>query len=103
MSAFDFLLIIAIAAGAFYAGYQIGRASVLNPKSPSEASPLPGPRMDEAPRPSSVPPRPRGAPPPASAGEASTAPAHERAAAGRTSAPPPAAAGIVDKGTAEDR
>ncbi len=101
MSGFEFLLIIVVGAGAFYAGYQIGRASVLNaearPLPDEEASPLPGPRAGPLAEPSSPPARPRGPPPPASAGERDGRTISQPAPASRRP-PPPAAAGLLGTG-----
>jgi hypothetical protein len=110
MSAFELILIVLIAAGAFWAGYQIGRASALSspdrdasapsPVDTDESEPLPGPHA--------LPPRSRGAPPPASAGgdrdgdmAGDRAPSRS-APPRRSTTPPPASAGLMDKGGAED-
>jgi hypothetical protein len=110
MSANDLILLILIAGGAFYAGYQVGRLKALaetgaaRRASDDDDQPLPGPRLD---RPSSEPPsRPKGSPPPASAGddgtwqEAGTQPSG-RAPPRRSTKPPPAAAGLMGTGEAE--
>ena len=105
MSLSDLLLLIIVIAGAVYAGYVLGRRSVLNERYENDApadearsgprNPLPGPseRLDL--------PRRTGAPPPASAGGE---PAGGPVATGQTqprrsSAPPPARAGLL--GTAD--
>lgn len=110
MSAYDLVLIVLVAAGAFYAGYQVGRLKALSERAPSrqadeEGSPLPGPSFDR-PTPESAPSRPRGARPPASAGDDggpswSGADAGGRAPPRRSTKPPPAAAGLMDKGSSE--
>lgn len=112
MAVNDLVLLILVAAGAFYAGYQLGRFKTLaerRPAAPSEPadddSPLPGPRLD---RPysesSTAPSRPRAAPPPASAGNdggSSWSNDDGRAAPPRRSSkPPPASAGLM--GTGDD-
>lgn len=109
----DLVLLILIAAGAFYAGYQVGRFKVLaemrgSTQRPSDDDqPLPGPRVD---RPysesSSAPPRPKAAPPPASAGNDGSWPGGGDQSAGRapprrSTKPPPAAAGLMGTGEAE--
>lgn len=101
MSDLDLLLIAAIAAATFYAGYKVGQASAPGPRDADETSPLPGPRLDETSKSAPTPPRPRGAPPSASAGEANPS-APSGSARPRTTAPPPAAAGLVDKSGAKD-
>lgn len=107
MSAYDLILIVFVAAGAFYAGYQVGRLKALSERAPAPQadaeSPLPGPSFD---RPQSAPSRPRAAPPPASAGNEggpswSGADAGDRAPPRRSSKPPPAAAGLMDKGSSD--
>ncbi|MCC7250673.1 hypothetical protein [Hyphomicrobium sp.] len=109
MSAYDLVLLILVAGGAFYAGYQVGRFKALAEQGRArpygEAQPLPGPRVDgpysEA---TSVPSRPRGSPPPASAGnEDGTwggAPSG-RTPPRRSTKPPPAAAGLMGTGETE--
>ena len=109
------ILLLAIAALAFYAGFLFGRQAASAPQdrdmpgtqaerdlqpAPSR-EPLPGPRTME-------PPRPRGAPPPAAAGgtalpsaphvSAGAAPGGSRPEPRRTTAPPPARAGLLDPG-----
>lgn len=114
MPVYDLILLILVAAGAFCAGYLIGRLKALaevGASRPREdtSSPLPGPSFDtRAPEePSPVPQRPRGAPPPASAGGAD---AHAPGTAGtpswqtpqrRSTRPPPAAAGLMGTGKTE--
>ena len=110
MSAFELILIVLIAVGAFWAGYKIGRASALTSPDRPDASSRPPVDTDESdplPGPHSLPTRPRGAPPPASAGgdrDGDTAEdrAPSRSAPPRRSTtPPPASAGLLDKGGAE--
>jgi hypothetical protein len=99
MSGFEFLLIVVVGAGAYYAGYLAGRASVLNagPLPDEERSPLPGPRSGPLAESSSPPPRPRGPPPPASAGDRDGPTISQSAPASRRP-PPPAAAGLLGPG-----
>lgn len=110
MSANDLILLILVAAGAFYAGYQVGRLKALaeigaGRRQPDDDTPLPGP-LD---RPSSdpVPPRPRAAPPPTSAGDSGGSwanaggPTAGRIPPRRSTKPPPAAAGLMGTGEAE--
>jgi hypothetical protein len=100
----NLILLIVIAAAAYYMGYQQGRASLMMPRAEPgepEEQPSPGPRGDHLPGPSATPSRPRAAPPPAAAGGqddrgASNAGSPPR----RTTKPPPAAAGLMDKGRA---
>lgn len=116
MSAYDLVLIVLVAGGAFFAGYQIGRFKALNergaasPASRGDPQPLPGPDLDGPfSEHSSAPTRPRGAPPPASAGNESGsgggglgAPASGgRGPVRRSTTPPPAAAGLMSKGSAD--
>lgn len=107
MSPTDLILFVLIAGGAFYAGYQVGRFKALAELGGTRPSggdqPLPGPRLDG---PSSeAPPRPRGAPPPASAGNGDGS--WPGAGGGRaqpprrSTKPPPAAAGLMGTGEAE--
>lgn len=108
MSVNDLVVLLFVAAGAFYAGYQFGRLKVLAERGETRASdadqPLPGPRLD---RPYSEPARPRAAPPPASAGNDGAWPEARDAASGRTppprrsTKPPPAAAGLMGTGEAD--
>ncbi len=106
MSPTDLILFVLIAGGAFYAGYQVGRFKALaelgNARpSGDDQQPLPGPRLDG---PSSeAPARPRGSPPPASAGngDGSWPEAGGRAPPRRSTKPPPAAAGLMGTGEAE--
>jgi hypothetical protein len=111
MSAYDLILIVLVGAGAFYAGYQLGRFKALSERAPSpvqpeEDSPLPGPSFD---RRETAPSRPRGSPPPASAGNDGGPSWSEADAGGRSSPPrrstkpPPAAAGLMDKGSSDKR
>jgi hypothetical protein len=103
MHLFNLLLMIAVAAVAYYMGFQQGRASVTGSASEPQDSPLPGPHADHLPGPSAAPGRPRGAPPPAAAGDTgSSTPAGDRPAGPprRSTPPPPAAAGLLDKGHA---
>ena len=107
----DLILLILVAVGAFYAGYQVGRLKVLAERGggarPSEDDqPLPGPHVD---RPYVEPPaRPRAAPPPATAGnddggtysEAGAGPAG-RMPPRRSTKPPPASAGLMGTGEAD--
>jgi hypothetical protein len=110
MSAFELILIVLIAVGAFWAGYKIGRASALTSPERPDASHRPPVDTDESeplPGPHALPTRPRGSPPPASAGgdrDGDTAEdrAPSRSAPPRRSTtPPPASAGLLDKGGAE--
>lgn len=104
MSAYDLILIVLVAVAAFGAGYQIGRFRALTEAGsggqPDDDGPLAGPRFDDGP---SAPSRPRGAPPPASAGNASDSDAPSRPQNSnpvrRSTKPPPAAAGLVGKGS----
>jgi hypothetical protein len=108
MSAFELILIVLVAVGAFWAGYQIGRASVLSSPN-AKASPPPVDTDDGEllPGPHAMPSRPRAAPPPASAGgdrddsqpEGSGPP--RNIPPRRSTTPPPASAGLMDKGGAE--
>jgi hypothetical protein len=111
MSAYDLILIVLVGAGAFYAGYQLGRFKALSERVPSsrpdDDSPLPGPGFDR-PLPESAPSRPRGTAPPASAGNDGGSSWSEADAAGRlpprrSTKPPPAAAGLMDKGSSSKR
>jgi hypothetical protein len=108
MSVNDLVVLLFVAAGAFYAGYQFGRLKVLaergETRAPDADQPLPGPRLD---RPYSEP-RPKAAPPPASAGNDGAWPdARGDTASGRappprrSSKPPPAAAGLMGTGEAD--
>ena len=76
MSANDLILLILVAAGAFYAGYQVGRLKALaevGTRHPDDtARPLPGPLDGPLAEPTAPPSRPRGAPPPVSAGNNGT-------------------------------
>lgn len=111
MSLFELVLIVLIAAAAFAAGYKIGQASVLTRMGRPDASPPPPIDTDEGellPGPHAAPPRPRGAPPPASAGNdgndsdaAADRPAPRNMPPRRSTTPPPASAGLMDKGGAE--
>lgn len=108
MSVTDLVLFVLIAAGAFYAGYQVGRLKALAElggarRQPDSSGPLPGPL--DAPYPSSVPetPRPRSSPPPSSAGNNGTwadagGAGSGRAPPRRSTKPPPAAAGLMGTG-----
>lgn len=111
MSANDLILLILVAGGAFYAGYQVGRFKALaeagtTRRQPDDDQPLPGRRLDQD---SAAPSRPRGAPPPpASAGgdsgawqEAGGSSTSGRTPPRRSSRPPPAAAGLMGTGEAE--
>lgn len=103
MSLNDLLLVVLVAAGAFYAGYQVGRLKALAERgqSPSAGAqpPLSGPLdggFDEA---SSVPSSQRSSRPPVTAGND-----HEwsqRSPPRRSSKPPPASAGLMGTGAAE--
>lgn len=110
MSANDLILLILVAAGAFYAGYQAGRLKALSERGPpretGDANPLPGP-LDGPTAPSSPPPR-RGAPPPVSAGNEEGSSWSQGSAAGtgparRSTKPPPAAAGLMSPGDKTDK
>jgi len=106
------VLLLVVAALAFFAGYQLGRQSSGGlvssqpgpgtnygetggnlPPPTAPASPLPMPRTPE-------PRTPRGAPPPASAGGGSAASGNSAQGTEpkRRSAPPPARAGLLDPG-----
>lgn len=94
MSLYDLLFLLVIAAGAFYAGYQTGRASMLTAERDAEASP---PGSDPLPGPSSFPSRPRGE----TMGDATPAGPGPGGMPRRSTKPPPAAAGLLDKGGKE--
>jgi len=107
MSATDLVFIVLVAAGAFYAGYQVGRLKALSERAPAprtgDDQPLPGPDLG---RPisegSSA--RPRAAAPPASAddGYGQTGDASSSRPPVRSSRkPPPAAAGLMGTGNPE--
>ena len=112
------ILLLAVAALAFYAGYQFGRQAAGSEAiaqdrgtlpGETNGSPLPGPRSIDTPR-SAPPPASAGgeasrrsssAAPPASAGErgaGETSAREPRQEPRRTSAPPPARAGLLDPG-----
>ncbi len=101
MSLLDLVPFILIGAAAFAAGYFIGRFQALAEHGASNGrdvrSPLPGPEDRYADEPS-APPRPRGAPPPASAGAGSTG---GRTPPRRSTTPPPAIAGLMGRGSTE--
>lgn len=109
MSANDLILLILVAAGAFYAGYQLGRFKTLaelgaNRPAGDGDEPLPGPRFDRLP--ADTPSRTRGSPPPATAGSGDGSWPDTGGQAGqalprRSSKPPPAAAGLMGTGEAE--
>lgn len=110
MSANDLILLILVAAGAFYAGYQVGRFKALaelgSRRQDDTDQPLPGPLDRPISEPSATPSRPRGAPPPVSAGNNGTwadagGTSSGRAPPRRSSKPPPAAAGLMGTGEAE--
>ncbi|MGE0023300.1 MAG: hypothetical protein AB7S70_06690 [Hyphomicrobium sp.] len=105
----DLLLLILVAAGAFYAGYQVGRFKALaelggRTRAPedNDPQPLPGPHFDAPPA------RPRGTAPPASAGNdggrwtEAGAGGSGRTPPRRSTKPPPAAAGLMGTGAAEN-
>jgi len=98
MSANDLVLIVLVAAGAFYAGYQVGRLKTLAERGQGrwteDTEPLPGP-LD---RPEGERDRPRGTPPPVSAGSGNDVAASRSAPPRRSSKPPPAAAGLMGTG-----
>jgi len=102
----DLILLLLVAAGAFYAGFQVGRFKTLSeqrssPRTGPDAQdqPLPGPELD-GPIAHSAPPRPRGTPPPANAGNTASGSAPTGSSLPRRSTtPPPAAAGLLDKGS----
>ncbi|MBN8911073.1 MAG: hypothetical protein J0H65_03250 [Rhizobiales bacterium] len=111
MSANDLILLILVAAGAFYAGYQVGRLKALaevGTRHPDDTDqPLPGPLDGPLAEPTAPPSRPRGAPPPVSAGNNGTwadagGASSGRAPPRRSSKPPPAAAGLMGTGEAEN-
>jgi hypothetical protein len=87
MSPYDLVLVVLVAAGAFYAGYQVGRLKALSEREPSyrpdSAQPLAGPSIDRAPSDAGGSWADAGAPP----GGRSPPPR-------RSSKPPPAAAGL---------
>ena len=101
MSLPDLVPFILIGAAAFAAGYFIGRFQALAERGTAREhdvrSPLPGPedRYADAP---SAPPRPRGAPPPATAG---TGGAGGRTPPRRSTTPPPAIAGLMGRGSTD--
>jgi hypothetical protein len=94
MSPYDLVLVVIVGAGAFYAGYQVGRFKALSEREPGyrpeTTQPLPGPRLDRT---------------PSSAGgtyaDAGAAPGGQSAPPRRSSKPPPAAAGLMDKGKSD--
>lgn len=102
----DLIVILLVAAGAFYAGFQVGRLKALADGSdagrrrdddqPPLSGPLQGP-LEEA---SAAPSRQRGAPPPVSAGSDDET-WERRAPPRRSSKPPPASAGLMSTGAAE--
>jgi hypothetical protein len=104
MSVTDLILIVLVAAGAFYAGFQVGRLKALaegggagrrdGGDQPPLSGPLDGP-LDEA----SAAPSRRAAPPPASASQDDDW--QRRAPPRRSSKPPPASAGLMDTGATE--
>ena len=95
MSVFDFLFLLVIAAGAFYAGYQTGRASTLSAGRETDAAP---PSDNPLPGPGSFPSR-RRSDQYDDANAGGTAPSGSGGAPRRTATkPPPAAAGLLDKG-----
>lgn len=100
MDIYNIVLMLLIAAGAFFAGYQTGRLSALSGRrgthAGTEASPLPGPNVDRDW--SQDTPARRSAPPPASAGGAGGAAQAPGAAPRRSTKPPPAAAGLMSTG-----
>src|SRR5262245_55914263 len=100
MSPVELILIVLLAVAAFAAGYRIGQASAYAGR--EGASPVPPVDTDEGeilPGPHALPPRPRGAPPPASAGGGSDGdaegnrPAPRGVPPRRSTTPPPASAG----------
>lgn len=107
MDPFNLVLIVLVAAGAFAAGYFIGHFKALaevrtrghwapDPSHPS--SPLPGPEDSRYGEAAGGPSRPRGAPPPASAGGSNGAGAPgARRAPRRSIKPPPAIAGLMNR------
>ena len=107
MTAVELALIVFVAAVAFIAGYQSGRASVLQ-RMPSQSPPGNAPDLDKSPLPGpTTPSRPRAAPPPARAGGTMSEQSDSKASTGavpprRSSAPPPAAAGLMD-GSADSK
>lgn len=105
MTVTDLILIVLVAAGAFYAGYQVGRFKALAERgaaAPSAPAPLPGPLDGSFSEASAGPARPRGVPPPSSAGGGDeTWSSDQRAPPRRSSKPPPAAAGLMGTGTTE--
>ncbi|HRN89503.1 hypothetical protein [Hyphomicrobium sp.] len=98
MSLVDLVPFILIGAAAFAAGYFIGRFQALAERGALRErdvrSPLPGPEDRYTDEPA-APPRPRGAPPPASSGTGARTPPR------RSSTPPPAIAGLMGRGSAE--
>lgn len=106
MSPYDLVLIVLVGAGAFFAGYQLGRFKALAEQGASRApyddGPLPGPRPGrEYADTSAAPTRPRGGPPPASAGNDGGSSPRRDGPPRRSSKPPPAAAGLMGTGSTE--
>jgi hypothetical protein len=114
MSFNDLILLLLVAVGAFAAGFQVGRFKTLSERGQTrggahddeeDGRTSAGPELD-GPIVHSAPARPRGAPPPASAGD-DDEPATRADAGGtprtvpmrRSTKPPPAAAGLMDKGS----
>ncbi|WP_439541064.1 hypothetical protein [Hyphomicrobium sp.] len=93
MSPYDLVLVVIVGAGAFYAGYQVGRLKALSEREPGyrpdTTQPLPGPSLDRAPSEAGGSYADAGAAP----GGRSVPSAPPR----RSSKPPPAAAGLMNK------
>jgi hypothetical protein len=87
MSPYDLVLVVLVGAGAFYAGYQVGRFKALSEREPGyrpdSASPLPGPSVERAPSNTG-----------GSWADAGAPPGGRSAPPRRSSKPPPAAAGL---------
>lgn len=92
MSPYDLVLVVIVGAGAFYAGYQVGRLKALSEREPGyrpdTSQPLPGPSLDRAPSDAGGSYADAGSP-----GGRSAPSAPPR----RSSKPPPAAAGLMNK------
>ena len=108
MSANDLILLLLVAAGAFYAGYQIGRFKALaergGARGADDSQPLPGPLDRPYSETNSAPSRPRAGPPPAASagnddqwGQGSDRSARS-APPRRSTKPPPASAGLMGTG-----
>lgn len=105
------ILLLGVAALAFYAGMHFGRqqALIANRSSDDQSDDAPRAGRGSSPTPIATPQKPvapRGAPPPASAGSSASAGANSSASADagssgaprRSSAPPPASASLIEPG-----